>query len=315
MERSGRPVRRQGGLILLLNWSPLVHLASRAFEAWVSPQAGGRLCRVVWHGPRGDRDLVVPVQPGSDLDADHWPKQGAFPMLPYTNRMANARFNWHGEERLVRSAPGQIHGLHGMGHRRSWDVLDSGASHVSMCWRHHAIEYVAGGEWPWSFTAEMSYRVDEFGLHFSLALRNDSAVVAPAILGWHPYVHRHWLAAAQARGSGIALHALGSHGLRFPNPACGTHARRPVAIDLQVPHTLALESWSSSWKLSKPDGEELRIDSDAMHLVHHVPPALDYVCVEPVTSLPGRLHLADAADQIGLEPGHWRRLNCKLQAA
>jgi len=289
----------------------MIHLSGGDYEAWVSPRAGGRLCRLVWHGPQGDRELLVPTDANKAFDAHAWPKQGAFPMLPYANRLADARFDWYGHQCVVHAEPGQSHGLHGLGHRQAWEAIGEGTDHVTLCLRHLADEE----EWPWSFTAELSYRVAQSGLHIALAVRNDSAVPAPVILGWHPYVPRQWMANARSSGIGKALHDLGSEGLKYPDARADSGSTRPVVMDLQVPHTLTLQDWSAPWILSVPGGGRWCLESDAANIVHHVPPSLGYVAIEPVTALPGSLRSSCAAAQIALASGQWRRLNCRLHAS
>jgi aldose 1-epimerase len=234
-------------------------------------------------------------------------------MLPYTNRLAGARFPWRGKEYKVRPVPGQAHGLHGLGHRQIWQIKSIGTRRVCLYLQHQADEL----EWPWSFSAQLEYEVSESGLQVRLSIRNDSSVAAPAILGWHPYIPAYWLASNDIRSLCSSVHDLGSDGLNYPNPACARPGLQQISVNLQVPGTLAMENWSSSWELRSGAGERWRLESDAAHLVHHVPADRSYACAEPITALPGSLrghsiHGVEAA--IALEPGHRRQLNCGLLA-
>ena len=297
-----------------LHWLPLVHLSAGAYEAWVSPSAGGRLCRLVWHGTGGDLELVVPVNAAEPFDEDHWPKQGAFPMLPYANRLKGASFWWDGRMHRVRAVVGQAHGLHGAGHRQSWQMGECHASAVRLNWRHEAD----GIEWPWSFTATLDYSLSASGLAVVLAITNDSTRPMPAVLGWHPYVPAKWLQAATLDTAASAVHVVDSDGACHPGPqACTPDAAR-VVFDVPAPHTLALQDWNSTWSMQTASGERWCMSADAAHLVHHVPNDLAYVCIEPVTGLPGalgaRTGLRDSQD-IALRPGACRVLTCRLMGA
>lgn len=296
---------------LLLHWSPLVRLSCGTYEAWISPGAGGRLCRLIWHGPNGDRNLVVPVDTDLPFDQDAWPKQGAFPMLPYTNRLKEGRFQWGGNDYRIRVVPGQRYGLHGFGHRQTWQVDESNERHISMSWRHTADTV----EWPWSFTARLVYSLSDDGFEMDLMIRNESTTSMPAILGWHPYVPAFWLTAANASGMACAVHALDDDG------ACVADMGlvRPIRIvtDDQTPHTVALQDWRSNWSIQTLAGERWCLTANVAHLVHHVPKELTYACIEPVSALPGSLGLTSSQrvpNEMGLAPATWRRLKCRLEA-
>jgi aldose 1-epimerase len=296
---------------LLLNWEPLVRLSAGAYEAWVSPGAGGRLCRLVWHGPSGDLDLVIPVNTEAPFEEDHWPKQGAFPMLPYANRLKGANVWWEGKTHRVRAAVGQTHGLHGVGHRRSWLTDESHPGSVRLRWQHTAD----GVEWPWSFTAVLDHALTPDGLHMALAIRNDSTTAMPAVLGWHPYVPLHWRQAHPVDAAASALLVLDSDGSCHPPSRERVPRARQILADMRSPHTLALQDWNSTWSMQAASGERWCLRSDAPHLVHHVPGDQSHVCIEPVTALPGALGAGAGLrcqQETELMPGTWRHLNCRL---
>ena len=281
----------------------------------MSPSAGGRLCRLVWHGPRGDLELVVPVDVTEPFDEDHWPKQGAFPMLPYANRLKDASVLWKGAAHPVRAAPGHSHGLHGVGHRRAWQVGHCSTSAVRLEWQHPADRL----EWPWSFSATLEYALSAEGLHVALRIRNDATTSMPAVLGWHPYVPADWLKAVALSGSAAAVHLLDSDGICHPTAGLGAPRAGAVAVDvLRTPHTLALEKLCSPWSMQAASGERWCLNTDAPHLVLHVPPDRAYACIEPVSALPGALGAPAglrSLQDMELAPGSTRELTSRLMMA
>lgn len=300
---------------MFLQWLPWVHLSAGDYEAWVSPSAGGRLGRLVWHGPNGDLELVVPVDAAQPFDEDLWPKQGAFAMLPYANRLKGATLWWKDTAHRVRAVAGQVHGLHGIGHRRAWQAGECTASTVRLSWQHAAD----GAEWPWSFTAALDYALSASGLDVALSIRNDATTSMPAVLGWHPYVPAYWGPAGPLGRAASAVHVVDIDGRCHPVPQDRTPAAEQAALCLHTPHTLALQDWNSTWSMQASTGERWCMSANAAHLVHHVPNDLAYACIEPVTALPGALGAwrdgnAQEAD-MGLLPGAWRHLNCRLMVA
>ena len=297
---------------MALELLPQIHLRAGLYEAWVAPQAGGRLCRMLWHGPSGDVEVVQPITACEPFGADHWPKQGAFPMLPYTNRLRNALFEWKGRVVRVRPEPGHSHGLHGFGHRSSWTLQTQTAESIELTLQHQADDT----EWPWSFEARLAYTLSKQGLSVHLSLINTSDHPMPAILGWHPYVPKQWLDRHEAQSRSIARHDLGAEGLNFPELNALPIQPPLNHIDLTSPGTQVLQGWSESLRLVQDSGPPWCLWAEsASHLVVHVPANRAYLCVEPVTAMPGSLNqtnYSDIAAHIELAPKASKSLTCGI---
>lgn len=298
---------------MALELLPQIHLRAGQYEAWVAPRAGGRLCRLLWHGPSGDIELVCPVSAYAPFAPDQWPKQGAFPMLPYTNRLRDARFEWMGQVFRVRPEPEHSHGLHGFGHRSAWQVQAQTLERVDLTLHHQADDI----EWPWSFEANLIYALSEHGLSVNLGLTNLSDHPMPAVLGWHPYVPKRWLDHTQAQTLSVACHDLGSDGLNFPEPKAPDTQAQLNRIDLSTPGTQVLQGWSSGFCLQHNRGPRWCLWAEpADQLVVHVPANRSYLCVEPMTALPGSLNQANDSDveaAIALAPKATRSLACGIR--
>lgn len=299
----------------MLALEPLVHLTSGAYEAWIAPQAGGRLVRLLWHGSSADVNCVVPITSLNPFASHAWPKQGAFPMLPYGNRLKGAAFDWKERRIQLATPPGQLHGMHGMGHRRAWKMISRAGDRIRLGLSHHLPD----DEWPWPFEAIMDYSLSATGLKIAIQLKNTSADAMPASIGWHPYLPLNYLvtdgpASVLVRAKG--LHDLGPEGLLYPQLAEDGLAFAPFPIGLEKQKTVVLTHWDGAvfFPLTPDSGLMLR-GVDADHLVVHVPAQSGYVCVEPVTALPGalRTYTADQRDMhLSLPPCAVRKMSCEL---
>ena len=110
-----------------------------------------------------------------------------FPLVPFSNRIADGRFNWLGKAMaLPPNAPAvdARHPLHGYGWLAAWDVADAQADRTRLV---HAYQ---DGVWPWPYRAQLDYGLDAEGLTARLALTNTGDEPMPAGLGFHPYFPR-----------------------------------------------------------------------------------------------------------------------------
>jgi aldose 1-epimerase len=152
-------------------------LAFDEYRLVVAPGMGGSLVRFDWRGLP-----ILRPSPGTNiLDV------ACFPIVPFSNRIANGRFDWQGRRvGIAPNFPGSNHPhpLHGFGWLSSWHVSDSSRTTA-------VLEHVyPGGEWPWPYRAELVYALDERGLRASLSLTNLADTAMPAGVGFHPYFPR-----------------------------------------------------------------------------------------------------------------------------
>lgn len=281
----------------LLSASKPVHIRCGAYDAMVAPAAGGRLLSL--HCSHNGQRVPLLVEAGPvDFDAHHWPKAGAFPMLPFANRLPAQGFLFQG--RAVRPEAGpRGFALHGSAHRRRWDVVSVAAGSVVMRCGAAAGEH----GWPWAWSAEQEVRVSAQGATVTLSVRNDSDEPMPVGIGWHPY--HPW-----PRDGEFTLQALARHELDAEGRARGGEQGVPRTVD--PGGTIACSGWQGTLQMAMAGGT-LHVECEgATALVLHRPARGDYLCVEPVTLLPGHLGEDDAV----LLPGESRRLSwtCRLLA-
>lgn len=266
---------------------PELLLRHGPYEAAVSPQAGGRVTRLTWRDNKdAPHELLVPLRE-QRFEAAQWPKAGAFAMLPFANRLPNAGV--FAQDAWQRDVPGAPPGhQHGLGLRRPWQVLVRENDHAVLGLDHAQ----PNADWPWCFQAQIALRLGPHGLDVTVSLTNTSQALMPASIGWHPYHPRGstGLQSVHMRSEfEVPLHPAGSSGARKT-------WRAWLALEdaYQLREKEAVTTAFSGWNQSA----EVRVDAQVQalisaqgweHLVLHHPAEGTYVCVEPVSLLPGQI--------------------------
>jgi len=299
----------------LLQVNPSVRIQAGGYEATISPSAGARLLKLTYSYNNRLIDCVVPFAQAESIDAHHWPKAGAFVMLPFTNRLAPAEFEWQGRLTALENGSNSGQGLHGFGHRRDWAITDTSDSQVTLEYKHTA----SSAEWSWTFHAKLVYSVSALGLSVALSVRNTDISSMPVSLGWHPFIP---LPTSDASGNSLLsfsasrMHDIGLDGLgmaRLSEVAANQHGFTMAAKEAS---TSAFENFSGNVEIFLEKNLCLRLVSQhAPHLLVHRPKELPFVCVEPVGSLPGALkHYTQTQKdrELSLAAGEWKHLICNL---
>ena len=290
----------------------IIRLSLGKYEACISPAAGARLTRLLWHGTAVQLECVTPWHHTGHFDPQQWPKAGAFPMLPFANRLRDARFEWATEHVHLTPQPDQPHALHGIGHRRSWEVMQARAHSLTLSLKHEQPD----ADWPWRFAAEMRYVLTPGGLEVRISLKNTSSVDMPAAMGWHPFVPLATIGIASPDDINVAArqsHDIGLDGLSRAFLSATNGEARTFSLSTLIPQTTAYEGWDGQLLVATDAEHSVRVSSDASCLVLHVPKGRSYICAEPVTALPGALqNYSEAQKQahLALAPGATRQITC-----
>ena len=273
---------------------PDLTLRAGALRLDLRPDWGGRVVRF---GHQDAGDILVPVT-APRFDPADWPRAGAYPLVPFHNRVEDACFLMGG--RLIRlpvhpaTAP---HALHGVGSRVAWRV-QAHTDRAALL----RLDWDAGDAWPWSFQAWQGFWLSRAGLRIALRLRNCAATPMPAGLGWHPFFVRPDRITDDAVTGWRTDAELLPTGPSVP--------RQDVTGDTQY-----LADWSRV-SLALPGGLHLTLHQPhgLRHLVLHAPPG-PYACIEPVSHRPNALRLPGLPDMGPLMPGHSIRAGVRLDVA
>ena len=264
---------------------PIVQLRAGNATARLLPAAGGRISalRLAPHGDAGV-DVLYPY-PEDFFDPIRWGKGGIYPLLPYSNRIANARVQVEGLPVVLAAHPDAApHTLHGNGHAQPWTLVQSNEASAVM-----TLDSPASAAWPWRYSGHMRIELAQDRVTIEIGIRNTDTRIMPAGIGLHPYF-RHRPAAL-----------VGYRATRFwPTTAefLPEAPRPPTADEIYIPErhlpegglTHYVSGWDGTAQLDLPEGQRLRLHADSLfsHLVVHRPDNMAYLCLEPVS------HVADA---------------------
>jgi aldose 1-epimerase len=279
--------------------TPLLELRAGSLRALIDPLQGGAVAGL-WHGTTA----VLRSSEGSVA-----PRLSAgFPLMPYSNRLGNRRFQWQGQAyTTAANFPDSPHSLHGVVWQRRWQVLSHSPHELALGYLHEP-----DADWPFAFRAHQRFLLDTTGLRLELGLTNLAPHVAPLGLGWHPYFPKRAHSRLQAQVAGCWL----------PDPTTLLPSRRvaQASLDGQVAamnYDHCLDGWTGAAALD--DGVlSLRLSSCLKRLVVYTPPALGFYCVEPVSHVNNALQMDDPLQHgvKAVNPGEslqaWVRLDVAL---
>jgi aldose 1-epimerase len=223
----------------------------------------------------------------------------SYPLLPFSNRIADATLRWDGASySLPRYLPGHSHAIHGNAWQRAWNVVSSTTSQASLGLDHEASREQVR-EWPFSYRARQDFLVSPGEVSMHLAIINTSSVRFPCGLGWHPFFPRS--ATTELSYSADAMWETDAGMLP-------TRLVPIAARDFSAPRRLAdvaLDNCFVGWRppalVRWPEHDlALTIDADppCRFLVVYVPSGADYFAVEPASHMTNAFnrHAAGARD-------------------
>lgn len=279
-----------------------VALRSQEWEAQIRPAIGGVISALRFRGA----DILQPMPETSTNPLE----SGCFPLVPFCNRIGNARFIWQGDEcELPQNCPPEQHALHGFGWQSAWSVLTRSDDEV-------LLQHIHTGDkgWHWPYRAQMRIRVTPTGCMIGLILTNFSSIPMPAGLGLHPYFLRSTDTRMQFAAGGIIETGADSlpTGKVLPADSFGDWYAGTRIPDSLIDH--CYRELQGEIRIRTDHGEFLVGANGAPHLHLYAPPGEDYFCLEPVS------HTPDAVNQHGqpmtlLAPGNSAFLSMRIRNA
>lgn len=249
----------------------------------------------------------------AQLQGSRWPKAGAYPLVPYSNRIANAVLAFRGTRYELAAHPDALpHTLHGHGHLTPWECT-AGASAADL-----QMTVKASADWPWAFRATQRFAVHADALVLEMSIQNLDAEPMPAGLGWHPFFACE--GPVTLRHSATTWWPHDDQFIPIGHAAPIVPAwRSPVRFESEGKNAYlsAFSAHQEAFGISHESGVRVRVtvDSALDHLVVHYPPGGQYLCVEPTTHVTNGFNLAEAGSRgTGLrilEPGG--TLTCSLR--
>ena len=264
-------------------------LAAGDARVELAPATGGAIARFAFGGV----DVLRPVSDEARAMGDVR-RYACYPLVPYSNRIANAQLSWSGRTyTLVRNFGDHPNSIHGVGWQRPWQIFARDAASALLVFEHAGSD-ADQRAWPWPFRAMQSFllAVDQgiATLAARITIANTGTEAFPFGLGFHPFFPR---SAATELGF-LADNVwqtdstqLPTAKVAIPDGWCFDPARAvdPVALDN------VFTGWHGEATLvdrTRHIATRMVADSAASFVVVYVPPARDFLAVEPVT------HMTDA---------------------
>jgi aldose 1-epimerase len=142
------------------------------------PETGGSIAQ--WCV--GDQQMLRACKK-EDLPHAATNKMASFSLVPFSNRIENAAFNWKGTpQKLEPQSPHQPHAIHGCGWKKSWHVARASDDQAEFVLHHQP-----DAAWPWAFSAHQIFTLTEQSLTLELSAQNLEKHEVPLGFGHHPY--------------------------------------------------------------------------------------------------------------------------------
>jgi aldose 1-epimerase len=166
-----------------------IELVAGAARVVIAPAVGGSIAAFECDGK-----AILRPTPEAAIAAGEVRSFACFPLVPFSNRIADATLHWGGRDYgLMRYVAAEPHAIHGNGCRRTWSVAQRGASSLAIELEHDAAGERAR-EWPFPYHARQRFELIADGsavrLELGLDIENTGSDAFPFGLGWHPYFDR-----------------------------------------------------------------------------------------------------------------------------
>jgi aldose 1-epimerase len=222
-----------------------------------------------------------------------------YPLIPYSNRIAQGRFSFEGvEHRLALNFGDHPHSIHGNAWQKPWQVAEAGDARCRLVLSHRPDGDEARG-WPFAYRAEQLFEMSSDRLTLTISLENEDHRSMPAGLGLHPFFPKR---------PGVLLQFAAEH--VYPNgedslPMAGIPV--PQEWDYRNMRELGeprLDNCFAGWDgtariIFSQEKIALSIEADPLftHFVVYVPTARDFFAVEPVSHMNDAINRPDIAGQ------------------
>jgi len=262
----------------------------------VCPAIGGSITRFSIEG----QDILRSASKEAFLHRDPG-SMGAFPMIPYCNRVAGGCFWFEGRQiQLLKNFPPELCSIHGLGWTRAWSIDYKTETVLILSYDHD------GRDWPWKFSSEQQFSVKSDRLDYKLSIKNLDSRPMPAGLGLHPFFPEKHLARLscsfqgrwQCDSVGLPSQFLG---LEKSDQFDGSATMNNYDVDHI--YTGLNSDIGLRWD-NKKYGVKFENSEEIFGYVVYSPPKHDFLCVEPITHLPNVINMDEQAGTMNeLEPG------------
>ncbi|MBM6580714.1 aldose 1-epimerase [Microvirga sp. BT689] len=276
----------------------------------LAPSIGGTIAGF-WH----DDAALMRETPEQALRDGLVRQTSCYPLIPYSNRIAQGRFSFEGvEHRLALNFGDHPHSIHGNAWHKPWQVAEVEEPRCRLVLIHRPEGDGAWG-WPFAYRAEQIFELSPDGLKLTLMLVNTDHRPMPAGLGLHPFFPKRpgvRLQFAAERVYPNCESSLPMDSMPVP-PVWNYRAMR----ELGEPHLdNCFASWNGIAHIAYPQEKTaLNIEADPLfgHLVVYVPTGRDFFAVEPVSHMNNAINRPDPVSHGLMVLGPGERLTARVR--
>lgn len=128
------------------------------------------------------------MRPTAEADYRNASLCSSFIMLPWCNRLKDARFSYRGKEYPLQPSSDDGTAIHGTVRRLPWKTANADATRVVNTF--NSADYGEKINFPFKFSAAAEFRLDGADFVMTVTLRNEDTQPFPAGFGHHPYFVR-----------------------------------------------------------------------------------------------------------------------------
>jgi aldose 1-epimerase len=162
----------------------LYTLENPHWQVGILPETGGS---VAFGRIRRDEQWHDVLRPTAEADYGNASACASFIMLPWANRLRDARFSFDGSVYQLQPSSADGTAIHGVARKLPWRVISADRTHIRLLFDTALFEQV---NYPFAFSAEAEYRLDGQEFIMTVALRNEAQQAIPVGFGHHPYFLR-----------------------------------------------------------------------------------------------------------------------------
>lgn len=264
---------------------PLVVLESETLRLAILPEAGASVVELSLR----QADVWLPVlrpTPPTALESRNSSEMASFLLVPYSNRLRDARFVFEGREYRLHPNTADGHAIHGDVRKRPWRVVGTEQSSATFAFDSRDFADI---NFPFPFAVDLRYALDGARLTTEVELHNTGEGSMPAGVGFHPYFRRTLLDAAErveieARVSGAYPELVPTTGPRALEPR--EDFSRSRAID-DTDLDTCFAGWDGHARIHWPNSgirAEIEACDPLRHLILYTPAGKPFFAVEPVSN-------------------------------
>lgn len=276
---------------------PLTIIENDHLRLEVLPEAGASIANLAARV----RGAWVPILRPTDADAITARNSSlfaCFALVPWSNRLAGARFVFAGRTYDLRANTPEGYAIHGDVRKRPWRTITTEATRLVLAFDSCDFEDI---NFPFPFGVELSYALDAGTLQTTLDLTSRADSPMPAGIGFHPYYRRTLLDDAEQ----VEIRATAPRAYTELVP---THRAVPIAASQDFSRGRALgdqdfdtcfAGWDGKATITWP-GSQVRAhvacDATLDHMILFAPPGKPFFALEPVSNANNGFNLEALGD-------------------